>query len=309
MRRSKGLLRRKYDSKMNTESENRNIDLEQLLRTKSWEQLNQEEKMEMNKILSGREEYMRMYAMTNQLMAGSGVHDEEMKPSAQTREALLNAFAGEQRKRRAAWWNSLWYGLNDKLRFDIPIVRIAVAAVLLLAGVFGVSKLMESDKQPQVAKTQPVNTTQPLAPENGTPENNIAEQPTNNAPVISPEQKGVVNPNPVVSMPENVAVSPNMNSNQNAIVQDSAPQYITAFTNNGQPLIVDSNQLVLPTVTFNATNAFCCGTSNGTISATATGGTNYQWTPTTNATVIGLPARSRSLSNDSEVLDVFFAVK
>jgi hypothetical protein len=74
-------------------------------------------------------------------------------------------------------------------------------------------------------------------------------------------------------------------------------------------LIVDSGMLVLPTATFNSFNATCCGTSNGTISVTANGGATYQWTSTTNATVVGLPARSRSLENDAAVLDVFFAVK
>ncbi len=291
---------------MSTEFENSSVDLEQLLRTKSWEQLSEAERTEMLTVVSGREEYMRMFAMTNQLMSGSGVHDEDLKPAENIRENLMNAFAGEQRKRRAAWWSSLWYGLSDKLRFDIPMVRIAVAAVLLLAGVFGVAKLMENNGEPRIVNAPQINTNDGNANPAPTNDNNIVEQPVNNVPVPNPDQQVVVDSQVNLNTPQVAIVNPNVP--QNNIIQDSTPQYITAFTNNGQPLIVDSNMLVLPTATFNATN-FCCATSNGTLSLTTNGGSNIQWTPTATATVIGLPVRSRSLQSDADVLDVFFAVK
>lgn len=292
---------------MSNEFDNNSVDLEQLLRTKSWEQLTDAERSEMAKVVSGREEYMRIFAMTNQLMAGSGVHEEDMKPSESVRTNLMEAFANEQRKRRAAWWSSLWFGLSDKLRFDIPIVRIAVAAVLLLAGVFGVAKLMEKDSAPQIVKTEPIPPKDGGAPQNSSPDNNIAEQPSDNVPVVNPEQPIVGDTQMNDNAPQIAVVEQNLIANN--VIQDSTPQYITAFTNNGQPLIVDSNMLVLPTATFNATNVFCTGSSNGTV--VATGGSNYtyQWTPTATATVIGLPARSRPLENDAAVLDVFFAMK
>lgn len=294
---------------MSTEMENSSIDLEQLLRTKSWEQLSDAERTEMMNVVSGREEYMRMFAMTNQLMSGSGVHDEELKPSENTRQNLMNAFVGEQRKRRAAWWTSLWYNLSDKLRFDIPIVRIAVAAVLLLAGVFGVAKMMEKSDEPQIVKTEPVQSKDESTPQNPTPDNNVAVEPSNNGAVVNPDQQIANDSLLNLNVPQIAIVDQDMN--QNAIIPDSTPQYITAFTNNGQPLIVDSNTLVLPTATFNLNNVNCSGSSNGTVIVTNAGTPAYtfQWTPTNNATVIGLPARSRSLENDSEVLDVFFSVK
>jgi hypothetical protein len=293
---------------MSTEFENSSIDVEQLLRTKSWEQLSDAEQAEFLKLGSGREEYTRMFSMTNQLMSASGVHDEDLKPSPNTRGNLLSAFANEQRKRRAAWWSSLWYGLCDKLRFDIPMVRIAVAAVLLLAGVFGVMKVMEKGEEPQIVNEpnpKPANENAVPVPSNSN--NNIVEQPSDNNPVVNPDQTFPPDTQIGLNAPQVVMIDPN----QNAIVPDTNPQYITAFTNNGQPLIVDTGTLVLPTATFNTNNVTCFGASNGSVTVTANGGANYsyQWTPITNATVIGLPARSRPLENDAAVLDVFFAVK
>ncbi len=87
---------------------------------------------------------------------------------------------------------------------------------------------------------------------------------------------------------------------------------------------VDTNGVVVAPITLftNVNNGVCCG-SNVTINATAVsnGGTNYNWSPTSNGTVTGtdgnytivsvngLPPRARALSNDAQVLEVFFAVK
>jgi hypothetical protein len=283
---------------MSTEFEN-GMDVEQLLRSKTWEQLSAEEQAEVKKLLSGRDEYMRMFVMTNQLMSSSGVHDEELKPSAQTRENLLNAFADEQRKRRAAWWSSLWYGLSARLRFDIPIVRIAVAAVVVACCIAGAVQFMDKEAAPQVVKNEnvapvPVNGQQNKETPVPSVDNNVVQQPGNVTPQQAPLQQ-------VQDIPQVAPVDhPDANVNT-GVSKDTTRSFIAdAVTGN---LRIDS-ALLAPAIATNGMT-FCCGTSNGTVIAT-NAGTVYTWP--LNVTN-GLPPRARSLENDAAVLDVFFAVK
>lgn len=276
---------------MSTEFENSNVDLEQLLRTKAWEQLTGEEQAEVKKVLAGADEYMRMFAMTNRLIASSGVHDEALKPPAQMRANLLNAFANEQRKRRAAWWDSLWYGLSDKLRFDIPAVRIAMATVVVALCVFGALRMMDSNDAPQVVKneaTAPVNEDpqQAQTPQN---ENNIAQEPSNGVPPQNPGQQNMNSPQQMEPYTP-VVMQPNPDSGD-LLAHKNMPAFV-----------IDSSRLE------QLLNNFCCGTSNGTV-VTSNNGNMYGWTPGNSNVANGLPARARSLENDAEVLDVFFALK
>lgn len=289
------------------EFENSSIDLEQLLRSKSWAQLSGSEQSEVLKFVSGSEEYEQMYAMVHQLKTTAGVHDADMKPSRDVRESLLMAFDTEQKKRKAGWWTNISFFLNQAIRFDIPVVRVAVMAVLLIGVVYGAMKLMKSDEQlPSFVKNE---TTQPAAP---APAKENPEQPD-----VAPQQTPQQPQNNVVRQNDDVIIAP-QNNNQPQIVQAPLPMVIDTNTENRIAMVPDSNAVVMPltVITNGGTNAFCCGTSNGTIiSPTATGATNYTWTNSGTANVTnvvgvnGLPTRSRSLANDAAVLDVFYAVK
>lgn len=305
---------------MREELENSNLDLEQLLRTKSWNQLSEAERADVSAVLSGQSEYERMFAMVHQLKTVSGVHDENLIPSTGLRKDLLLAFGEEQKKRRAMWWSGLWFRLSGALRFDIPAVRISIAAVVIIAGIITVTNLMSDTQPAPIAKQENV---QP-APE--APKENPA---TNNNIVVQPDQKGnVVQPTPqnVVAPEQNIQVVPTPVNNGMQVVDGNDP--IVQDTNSKVFAMnpVDTNALVVAPITVftNGMNAtFCSPTSNGTV-ITTNGGTpyNFNWTNTgTNSlspdvntgvytvTVNGLPPRARALSNDAQVLDVFFAVK
>lgn len=287
------------------EWENSSVDLEQLLRSKSWSQLSAGEQTEVLKFISGREEYEQLSAMIHQLKTTAGVHDAEMKPSRDVRDNLLNAFDAEQRKRKAGWWTNISQFLNETIRFDVPAVRMAIAAVFLFAVVFGAMKLNDSGQTQPVAKQE---TPKPAPSEPGT----ANPQQPDDVPQQTPAQPE----NNVVQ--DNNAVTP---LNQPQLVQVPAPLVQDSLTNRMAVVVPDSASPLAINPAVTNTNAFCCGTSNGTLlSPTSNGGIVYTWSngPTftntvTNGTVYavnnGLPARSRSLAEDAAVMDVFFAVK
>lgn len=283
---------------MMDELENSSVDIEQLLRSKSWQQLSGTEQAEVLKLVSGREEYEQLYAITHQLKTTAGVHDADMKPSRAVRENLLAAFDAEQKKRKAAWWTNILYFLNERIRFDIPVVRLAVASVLLIGVVFGAIKLSNTDgSQPAIVKQENHH---PVVPDPGSPD-----------PVQPNEQPQVTPPQPQ----NNNIVEENSNgvaplNNQPQMMQ-SLPPVAPDTTANRLALVVPDSAL-MPALTFGNTNALCCGTSNGTVLPNATSGVSYSWAPVTNNVTIitnGLPSRSRSLAEDAAVMDVFFAVK
>lgn len=289
------------------------IDMEQLLREKSWEMLSNAERGALTKAGCDQQEYERMAGMVHQLISVTGVHDESMVPSGETRENLLLAFSQEQKKRRAMWWSGLWYRLNSGLRLDIPVVRIAFATAVLLLGVLTVVQLMNRDvpatpvANKQEKQNNPEMPLQPSAPENNgiadqTQENN-SNNPAN-APVVNESQDPNSNqPAPVqVNNDGQVALNPVVDTNSRTLAQ-------TPF---------DSATVLGPVVTMTQLNATCCATSNGTVLTNGATNYNYNWTINANGsnvaaptgiTVTGLPPRARSLANDAQVLDVFFAMK
>lgn len=284
--------------------ENTSIDLEQLLRSKSWSQLNGSEREEAMKFVAGESEYDQLYAMMHQLRSASGIHDESLKPSADVRENLLAAFDAEQKKRKAGWLMNVTHFLNNTIRFDVPAVRLAVAAVLLVGGIYFAMKFVDTETHnPGVVNNE---TTQPSAPLPGNVPSQ--EQPVNPQPSV-----------PVQQQPENVVEQNNWTDNDGnnlpQMVQVPAPVIVDTGAANRIAMIPDTNAVVMPLVVNAGTNAFCCGTSNGslTLSPTAVSGATYSWTNSGTPTIVnltnGLPTRSRSLANDTEVLDVFFAVK
>lgn len=304
---------------MKEEFENSSVDLEHLLRTKNWNQLSPAEQDELKNVLSGREEYERLYAMVHQLKTVTGVHDTDLVPSAGLRENLLTAFEDEQRKRRSMWWSGLWYRMSSVLRFDIPAVRIGFAAVLLVVGVLTVFNLMNKDESaPVIAKEDNVQPAPESVKENPGTDNHITVIPEQNDNEVQPAPQNVVTPD------DNLQVAPASVNNGMQVVDGNAPVVVDTNANRFVMNPVDTNALVVAPLTFNVTNGgtLCCATSNGTVLAAGTNDANYVWTNSgsnaltgvTNGTVNvvtvnGLPPRARALSNDAQVLDVFFAVK
>ncbi len=267
---------------MSNEFENSNIDIEQLLRSKSWQQLSEREKEEVLNFVSGEAEYARMQNMTTQLMSEAGLNDDELKPSASLKANLMDAFADEQKKRRALWWHSLRYRLNDLFRFDIPVVRIAVVGVILILAVFGAVNLLQDKTTPVVVKNDQV------APVDNNVEPKVVES-DQRMPNVDPNAVpgNSVGDDSVVG--DEVVVSPLVVDTSNALV----------FTNNIAPFFVDTSANQTP---------YNIATSNGVVYTNNSYNTNLniQNILPVNA---GLPERARTLESDAQVLDVFFAVK
>ncbi|HTF04128.1 MAG TPA: hypothetical protein VK826_08880 [Bacteroidia bacterium] len=297
---------------MKDDFENVNVDVEQLLRSKSWSQLNEAERSALKDLVDGEEEYERMQSMVHRLRAVSGVHDSEI-PSGHVRENLLVAFDHEQRRRRGLWLTGIGFWFRDRLRFDIPAVRFAVAGVVVLIGIVTVVKLMNGE-----------NAVQPMAKQD---QQTIPSDQNGNDPQLNPApvhvDSGVVE-SPVVNK------TPQVNDAQQGIqVTPPAPApnipapFVPVDTTTQRLAInqpVDTGALVMPLVTATQSFAVCCGATNVVVAPTALGASNYAWTaPVTNGTVlapssynitiVGLPPRSRSLEQDADVVNVFFALK
>jgi hypothetical protein len=272
---------------MSTEFENSKVDIEHLLRSKSWEQLSASEKEEVLKFVPGKEEYERMHIMTTQLMGEIGVQEEELLPSDRTRENLMNAFADEQSKRRAMWWNSLRYRLNDVIRFDIPAVRIAVASVILVLAIVGTVSLFNEESNPVVAKNVPVIPPDSVKGNTTSQDNPVAENNGSN------------------DARENVA-------GDDSIIDDVIVQF-PVLNDTGFSLPQVANLLPFLSDTMVNQNPYNIATSNGVVYTNNSFNTqfnNSQFNNYGNAVVnTGLPERARALESDAQVLDVFFAVK
>jgi hypothetical protein len=297
---------------MNEEFENASIDIEQLLREKNWSQLSAAERAELKKLGCAEEEYERMYSMVHQLIAGSGVHDERMKPHHLVRENLLSAFENEQKKRRAMWWSGWCFRLSGAVRFDIPAVRFGVAALVLIVGAISVFNFLKHDESvPVIAKKESI---QPLKE---TPKETPA---TNKNITIEPEKQQSV-PQNIVPQEENIQIVP-APANNGQVVNQNVPAIVDTNTNRLAMNPVDTNALVISPITaFTNGSNLCCG-SNVTLSPTSNGGSNYSWNATSNGTVMtggninytivgvnGLPPRARALSNDAVILDVYFEMR
>ena len=299
---------------MKDDFENVNVDVEQLLRSKSWSQLNEVERIALKDLVDGEVEYERMQGMVHRLRAVSGVHDLEMVPSGNVRENLLMAFDDEQRRRRGLWLMGIGFWFRDRLRLDIPAVRLAVAGVVLLLGIVTVVKLMNGENAVQPIAKQDQQT---IPSDNN--ENNLQLNP---APVNVDSgmvQSPVVKETPQVNdAQQDIQLVPQTAPGPNIPAPFTPVDTTTQRLAMNQP--VDTGLVVMPLVTATQSFAVCCGATNVLVTPTNLGTGNYAWTsPASNGTVlapssynitiVGLPPRSRSLEQDANVVNVFFALK
>lgn len=290
------------------------IDVEHLLRSKSWDQLNEQERSVSTELFSGEGEYTHVRNLMHELRSESGIQEEEMKPSAYVRENLLAAFEDEQRRRRVLWWNSLGFWLRDQLRFDIPAVRIAVAGLIVTLGIVAVTKLSDNNNDAVIVnndKSQPAPKVVLPGQEDklaGTPEQNSVEPETLRAVPDEIEDEAIV------EQTNHNTLNPDQNIVQKGFADTSASNGLVVGPTIGE----DSASSLVSSFT-NAT--ICCGANNAAI--TATGATStYSWTTndgttspsTMNANVVGIydvtyiPS-SRSLAKDEEVIGAMFSLR
>lgn len=300
---------------MKEEMQHDRADAEQLLRTKSWTQLTEDERKAAEEIFSGEHEYERMRNVMLNLRAGAGIEDEELVPDTRVRENLLAAFEDEQRRRRVLWWNSLGFWFRDQLRLDIPAVRIAVAGVILFIGIVAVYKLTESNSNSTPAIVNQDNTKPKPSPQNPSPD---AVTPVPQTPQVADQQQKDGNagdPQKVVPAPDNNkknAVTDLQNNNgpsPSPVYQPLTLDTNTAVANGTQ----DTMLSVVPlTISVTPTSIVCCGTSSTVNAATTSLPYNLTWTnnsvtPVTTFNVV--TPNNRSLASDQEVVNVFFALK
>jgi hypothetical protein len=306
------------------------IDVEQLLRDKSWEQLNADERNAAAEAFGDETGYERVRAMTDELRSGAGIEEEELKPQVQVRENLLAAFDDEQRRRRVLWWNSLGFWLRDKLRLDIPVVRFAVAGVILVLGIFTVMQVTTNEiPERNIAGNHPVP---PIPAEDNYDkklDDNIEPPGMNVQPLTWPYI--VFNPQPF-PLPEEkqhvVAEEIIPQENHDTIVDPQLENMIamtdTVANANAGFAMADSIAVSPLTLSFtNATGAICCGASNENV-VTLTGASpaySYNWTSPSNAsvtfnatnsnmvTVYSVVPNCRSLANDSKVIAAMFSMR
>lgn len=322
---------------MKEEFENDTVDAEQLLRSKSWDELNADERTVARELFTGEGEYDRVRAMMQDLRSGPGI-EEELQPSEKTRTNLLAAFDDEQRRRRVLWWNSLGFWFRDQLRLDIPAVRYAIAGVVLILGIVAVIQLNfnNTNSQPPIAKKDNAQPGQsPINQEE--PKDQVANddkieplQPEENNTSPSENNKQMVpSPNPI---PQQVVQGSN---NQPSNVQGTSNGF-NPYIDGNSPVVIDTSSqrlamnpgsdtatLVSPTVTFANGSAICVGANNASITATgATPAYTYTWnlTPTdgtsplpTNGNVTGIYTvvvpNCRSLANDEKVIAAMFSMR
>lgn len=304
---------------MKEENENSAFDAEQLLREKSWDQLNASELKAAQELFSGPAEYERMRSTVHRLRSSAGSVGDEWMPAKHIREDLLNAFDDEQKRRRALWWNSLGFWFRDRLRLDIPAVRYSLGAVVLLVGLFTMLRVFSGDGNNGLT-TVAKNTGQP---DTSIPFN-VADSQAQlvTTPQAVPVRDSATDKEPIV--PTNETPSRNTQLDPVAVTPLPLPSP-TPLHNTPQPdssaMAVGINSggdtLVTPiavTTLGGSDPASCCGSS--TVFATSPTAA-YTWTSSVPLTVnvSGIYAVSsqavnaRSLANDEEILDVFFTLQ
>lgn len=311
---------------MKEELELHDIDLEQLLRSKTWNQLSETERKAALEIISGEEEYDRLYAMVHQLKTTTGVHDADVIPSGNIRENLLMAFDDEQRRKRVLWWSVMGFWLRDKLRLDVPAMRLGLAAVVLAAGFFALWQVTSGEKPATgIAETKK----SPEVPS----DDDVAGKPNK----LEKENLRVIgdsSPYPMFIQPQEMMVEEHDDNDDEVIGVENnfrEPEGVVQAPQLNQPdsagrIIVQGNDSVavyLPTIDAMPGNvdAVCCG---GTQPFTMNASSQYSWSPTgtnvtptfdvnvTNANVASIqltPPNCRSLANDRNVIAAFFSLK
>jgi len=308
---------------MKEKNENSAFDAEQLLRDKSWDQLNASELKVAQELFSGPAEYERMRSTAHRLRSSAGIVADEWIPAKHIREDLLIAFDDEQKRRRSLWLNSLVFWFRDRLRLDIPAVRYSVAMVVLLVGIFTLFRLFSGDVNNQV---------------NIVASNNVKPD-TSVRPGVVDSQSALVSTPQVVSKIDSLNDKEPMDQRKKARSNTTQPDPLTVTPSTIPTTAIvkstpssDSSSMVVGVNSGNDTletpiavttltgsgPALCCGSSSVfTTSPTANSTASYAWSSTVPITVnvssvyavSGQIVKARSLSNDEEVLDVFFTLQ
>lgn len=255
-------------------------DIEALLAEKTFRELLPEEQTFVLEHLASPEEYeqMRETLLAIRGAAGNDGTAPGMHPSPRVKQELLAAFEEEKKRRALIWWNSLGLFLRNQLRFDLPVVRIAFASVVILLAAWLVYRLSsnEQEKNPAVAKQE---TVRPASAEKKLADVPVVKDSSPGKIIVAPDEHKAVNQQPVkpanntefagkISRREFLQKNPQGASGPNKIVPDTARLFAAnAFTNARQfrrphQVVVPSRILTGPYANSNLNNLSNNGSNN-----------------------------------------------
>lgn len=288
-----------------------NIDIERLLRAKSWAQLNTEELREVKQFIGTEQEYESMRMLVLELRS-SVQSDDSLVPSEDVRQNLLEAFENEQRKRRALWWNGLLISLKDKMRFDIPAVRYGVSGAFVLLLLFIAFRFFNSGESQtdMIVKNEPTPVVNPSQNMDSTKKEIQVAVNTDSSPA---ENKA-----PVVA--DDYSAAP--------VVQQSRANSLATVSNDQSPLVdtpavavnVIPDSLNIVALTVEPANAILTSGSATALTVNATATMNYSWTTATytdagSANVVGTtvfsigPEKTRPLASDAGLVRNYYSLR
>lgn len=288
-----------------------NLDMERLLRSKSWAQLNSEELREVKQFIGTEQEYESMRMLVLELRS-SVQSDDSLVPSEDVRQNLLEAFDDQQRKRRALWWNGLLISLKDKMRFDIPAVRYGVSGAFVLLLLFVAFRFFTSGESQTdvIVKNEPTPVVNPSQNMDSSEKeiqvavNTDSSPAENRAPVVADNYSNV----PVVQLSRTNSAA-TVNSDRSPLVDT------TAVAAN---VISDSSNILA--VSVDPATAFLTSGSATALTVNATATMNYTWSAATNtdlgsSNVIGTtvfsigPEKTRPLASDAGLVRTYYSLR
>jgi hypothetical protein len=287
-----------------------NLDMERLLRAKSWSQLNAEELREVKQFIGTEQDYESMRMLVLELRS-SVQSDDSLVPSEGVRRNLLEAFENEQRKRRALWWNGLLISLKDKLRFDIPAVRYGVSGAFALLLLFVAFRFFTSgESQPDlIVKNEPTPIVNP-SQNTDSSENEIQV-------AVNTDSSPIENKLPLIQEEElRIPVTQEPQSNSIAVTVDKSPTLdTTAAVAN---IVVDSSNIAALTVS--PANAFLTSGSATALTTNPTATMNYTWASPTftdagSLNIVGTsvynlgPEKTRPLASDAGLVRTYYSLR
>jgi hypothetical protein len=291
-----------------------NIDIERLLRTKSWSQLNADDVLQVKELLSTAQEYEAMRALVLELRSAAQ-SDDSILPSEDVRRNLLEAFEDEQRKRRALWWNGLLISLKDKLRFDIPAMRYGVSGAFALLLLFVAFRVFTSGE----AQTDAIVKSEPTPVVNPSQDMDSSEKEIQFA--VKADSSPIENSAPTVqekNLTPSVTSQPPANSLATATVKspdiDTTSIEPVVAVNSG----IDSlNNIV---AAGSNTNAFITSGSATVLTNNATAPINLTWSNATytdagTSSIVGTavynlgPEKTRSLASDAGLIRTYYSLR
>lgn len=288
-----------------------NMDMERLMRSKSWAQLNAEELREVKQFVGTEKEYESMRMLVLELRS-SVQSDDSLVPSEDVRQKLLEAFENEQRKRRALWWNGLLISLKDKMRFDIPAVRYGVSGAVVLLLLFVAFRVFTSGE----SQTDVIVKNEPTPVVN--PSQNMDSTKKEIQVAVNTDSSPAENKAPVVA--DNYSTAP--------VVQQSRTNSSATVINDQSPLVdtpavavnVIPDSLNIVALTVEPANAILTSGSATALTVNATATMNYSWTTATytdseSANVVGTtvfsigPEKTRPLASDAGLVRNYYSLR